>query len=135
MLDRRTALIWFLRLLGLMTVAALGAVFLPTAWMAAAHSWLGLGAFPESPLTDYLARSLSLFYALIGVLLLMMAGDVERFRPLIVYAGRGSIAAGAIMLWIDLHAGMPFWWTWHEGPAAALCGIVILWLVRDVAKH
>jgi len=134
MIDRNLALVWFLRLLGATTVLALPAVFLPGAWMAGIHEWLGLGAFPDAPMTDYLARSLSLFYALIGVLLLMLAGDVRRYRPLVVYAGRGSVAAGAIMLWIDLHAGLPYWWTWHEGPAAALCGALILWLVRAVPR-
>lgn len=132
MIDRRTALVWWLRILGGSTLLALPAVFLPTAQMAAIHEWLGLGPFPHAALTEYLARSLSLFYALIGALLILLAGDVRRYRPAIVYAGWGSVVAGAIMLYIDLYADMPFWWTWHEGPAAAGCGALILVLVRGV---
>src|SRR5262249_61889667 len=64
------ALALLLRLEGAVLLLALPFVFLPTAWMAAAHVWLGLGPFPDSPLTEYLTRSLSGLYALWGPLYL-----------------------------------------------------------------
>jgi hypothetical protein len=132
MIDRRLALVWLLRVFGGMTVLALPTVFLPVSWMAEIHAWLGLGTFPESTVTDYMARSLSLLYGLVGVLILLFASDVERYRPLIAYMGWGSTAAGIVLLGIGLHAGLPWWWTWHEGPSSTAFGLVILWLLRSV---
>ena len=52
---------------GVMSMA-LFAVFLRHDQMAAIHEWLGLGNFPEGIIVDYLARSLSAFYAIMGIL-------------------------------------------------------------------
>jgi hypothetical protein len=133
--GRQRALVWLLRIFGGMALFAFGAIFLPVSWMAAIHAWLGMGKYPESTVVDYLARSLSMFYGLIGVLLIVMASDVERFRPIIRYTGWGSVLAGALLLGIGLHAGLPHWWSWHEGPSSALFGLIIIWLLRSVPKH
>ena len=76
------------------------------------------------------ARSLSLFYALIGGLLVIISMDVERHRAIIRYMGWGSLIAGVLMTGIGLHAGIPTWWVIHEGPAAAGIGVAVLWLQR-----
>jgi hypothetical protein len=131
MSARRTALVWLLRTFGGMSVLAFGAIFLPVSWMAGIHAWLGMGEYPDSTVVDYLARSLAMFYGLIGVLLILMATDVERFRPIIHYTGWGSVIAGALLLGIGLHAGLPRWWSWHEGPTSALFGLTILYLLRS----
>ena len=60
-------LTWLLWILGVMMLTALFAVVMPTDWMAATHAWLGLGTFPEAPITEYMARSLSMMYGLHGV--------------------------------------------------------------------
>jgi hypothetical protein len=59
-------------------------VFMPMSWMAATHRWLGLGEMPAGPIVEYLARSQSAFYALVGVLCLVMASDLDRYRPLVL---------------------------------------------------
>ena len=135
MIDRRLCLVWLLRLFGGMAVLALAALFLPVGWMARIHGWLGLGVFPESGIVDYMARSLSMLYGLVGLLILCMASDVERYRPLLAYTGWASTVAGAILLGIGLHADLPWWWTYHEGPASAAFGILILWLLRSVPQR
>ena len=52
------ALVFLLRICGAIMLSAFATLFLPVDWMAATHRWLGLGEFPESPLVDYLARSI-----------------------------------------------------------------------------
>jgi hypothetical protein len=57
--------------------------------MAATHRWLGLGEMPTGPVVEYLARSLSAFYAVMGALCLVVAADLERYRPLVRFLGGG----------------------------------------------
>ena len=129
---KRTALIWLLRIMGAMAATALLAMLLPVEWMATTHAWLGLGEFPRDGIVSYLARSLSMFYGLIGLLILLLSTDVERFRPIIRYAGWGSIVAGVCLLGIGLEAELPRWWSWHEGPSSTAFGIAVLWLLKGV---
>jgi hypothetical protein len=82
-----TALVLLLRFVGVTALFALVAVFMPVSWMAATHRWLGLGETPTAPVVEYLARSLSAFYALLGALCLVMASDLERYRPLVRFLG------------------------------------------------
>ena len=131
MSTKQKVLVWLLRIFGASAALATVAVFLPTASMARIHAWLGLGVFPEAPIVDYLSRQLSLFYALVGGILLVAASDVERYRTLILYIGWASLVAGIAILGIDMHAGIPLWWTLHEGPAASVFGLALVWLVRS----
>ena len=127
-----TILIWILRIGGALTVLAFPTVLLPATWMAAVHEWLGLGVFPDQPITGYMARSLSVLYGLHGVLLLVISTDVRRYRTLVCWLAWLMVALGPAMLLIDLHSGMPSLWTWSEGPPVMVTGIVMLYLRRSV---
>lgn len=117
-------------------LTALFAVFLPVRWMAETHQWLGLGEFPESPIVDYLTRSASFLYAWHGGLLLFVSFHVRRFRPLFVYLGIATALGGIVLLGIDLHAGMPRYWTLWEGPPVFVIGILMIWLAGKIeADH
>ena len=70
------ALVILLRFVGVGALFALVAVFMPFSWMAATHRWLGLGEMPTGPVVEYLARSLSAFYAVMGALCLVVAADL-----------------------------------------------------------
>lgn len=129
------ALVVLLRISAIFLLTALFAVALPTDWMAATHRWLGLGELPRAPITEYLTRSLSLFYALFGGLLLLVSLDPRRFRPVIFYLGWTGVAFGVVMTLIDLAAPMPPSWTLSEGPGAVVLSAVILWLVQGVEKR
>ena len=117
-----------LRIGGITMLTAFFAIFLPVRWMAVTHEWLGLGEFPASPLVDYLTRSASLLYAWHGGLLLLISTDIRRFRPVLIYLGIVTALGGLILLGIDLHAGMPSYWTLGEGPPVALLGCLMVWL-------
>ena len=125
-------LVFLLRLGSVMLLSAFGAVFLPTAWMESTHAWLGLGEFPASPLVEYLTRSVAALYGVHGGLLLVLATDVRRFHGIVRYVAAMNIVLGVLLLGIDLHAGIPWWWTLVEGPPVAVIGVVLLYLLRFV---
>jgi len=126
----RRFLAWLLYGLGGMMSAAFLAVVMPTSAMAAVADWLGVGPLPRSPLTEYLTRSLSAMYGVLGVLHLYLARDVVRHLDVIVVIGWLTVLAGAIMTVVDFAAGMPPLWSWSEGPPTVLTGLAYLWLVR-----
>ncbi len=128
------ALTLLLRLTGVVLLTALLAVVMPTSWMDSIHAWLGLGELPRTPIVEYLTRSLSMMYALLGALLLYMAGDVRRYAPLIVFFAAISIGAGVVLLGIDVYAGLPLDWILSEGPGAMVLSVVILVLARRCAS-
>jgi len=119
-----------LRLSGGVMLLAFPAAWMPTAWMRAQHEWIGLGPFPASPLTEYLTRSISLLYAIHGGLLLLVSAAPRRHRAVIAYLAACDLLFGAAMLAIDLHAGMPLFWTLSEGPPISAMGLVYLLLLR-----
>jgi hypothetical protein len=106
------------------------AVLLPIDWMAATHPRLGLGAFPRTPIVDYLTRSIAALYGFHGVFVWMVARDPVRYRAFAWFAAVMNIIFGGMMLAIDLHAGMPPLWTAAEGPSIAAIGVVIAVLLR-----
>ncbi len=121
-------LTWLLRLnAGLLCTAAL-TIALPVDWMASTHRWLGLGQFPEAPITDYMARSLSALYAAHGVLLLFISLRPRRYWPLVPVIAVLHLVLGAVLTVIDLQAPMPWYWTAAEGPSITVYGAVIFWL-------
>jgi hypothetical protein len=132
--DRRRLLVALLRLGGAVTVTAFLAMLLPVEWMTSAHRWLGLGEFPQSAVVDYLARSVAALYGFHGVLLFIIARDPERFATIVRYVAFMNIALGVVLVAIDAHAGLPWWWTWGEGPPIVAFGIVILLLSRPGAR-
>jgi hypothetical protein len=122
------ALVLVLRFGAVLLTFAFAAVFLPTSWMAAVHSWLGMGEFPAAPLTDYLARSVSALYGFHGVLLFIVSGDPVRCERIVLYLGVANVVFGLMLFGIDLHAGLPIWWTAFEGPPVVGLGVLLLYL-------
>lgn len=120
------ALVILLRFVGVGALFALVAVFMPSSWMAATHSWLGLGEMPTGPVVEYLARSLSAFYAVMGALCLVVAADLERYRPLVRFLGVAFALMSMVLLGVDLAAGMPWWWSASEGPGGVVFGALLL---------
>lgn len=119
-----------LRGLGAADLLALAVVFLSDETIDAFNRLAGLDPLPESPLVSYLIRSTSVLYALHGALLLGMATDVVRYRPLIRLLGWLAILHGGLLFYIDFQADLPGWWRSVEGPAFALCGLAIVMLSR-----
>jgi hypothetical protein len=125
----------FLRIYGCVTGLAVVAVFMPRAWMAACHAWLGLGPFPEGPIVEYLARSLSAFYAMTGGLMWLASFGVRRHAGLIAYLGIAGVLFAPVLFAIDLHAGMPVFWTFWEGSVVLASSLAILVLLARVRRQ
>ena len=115
-----------LRVLGCLDMLAFAVVVMPTAWIAAAHQWSGLGEFPDAPIASYLARSASALYALHGAMVLYMSFDVRRYWSLIRLLASLALLHGVVLLGIDFAVGMPTWWLLLEGPAFAASGVLVL---------
>ena len=114
-----------LRIGGVTTTAAFLAVFLPVEWMARAHEALDLGPFPFWPIVEYLARSIALLYGFHGVLMLIIATDPVRYRALVTYLAIMDVTFGVAIAAIDIHAGLPWYWTLGESASIALLGLVL----------
>jgi len=122
--ERRLRIL--LRVVGTMNVLAIVAVFMPRAWMVWSHEMLGLGEFPKGAIAEYLARSTSLFYTLLGIVLWWLSLDVRRYGRIISVVGVATIACGVVLLSTDIRAGMPWWWTVGEGPFVVALGVAFL---------
>lgn len=129
-----SGLVWLLRGLGVVNVAAAGAVIAPRRWLAECHEWIGLGTFPSAPIAGYLARSTSLWFASFGVLLWFVSRDIERYSSLIVFLGWAMMVQGVVVLGIDCAEGLPLWWIAMEGPTCVMLGIGLLSLLRRHAN-
>ncbi|HYN10425.1 MAG TPA: hypothetical protein VES67_23760 [Vicinamibacterales bacterium] len=121
-----------LRIAGSVTAVAFLAILLPVDWMAATHRAIGLGEFPRAPVVDYLARSVAALYGFHGLLQLLVSTDIVRYRPIVWFIAALNVAFGLMILAIDLHAGMPWFWTLWEGPSLIAFGIVLALLLRSI---
>jgi hypothetical protein len=130
MLNKPRLLAALLRLEGAIEMLAFVAVVMPRGWMAATHRWLGMGELSAFPLLDYMIRSVSLLYGLHGVLLLLLATDVTRFRLLIIYTAASYLLAAVAFIAIDVGNSMPWWWSVSEVGSVFWLGLVLLWLLR-----
>lgn len=124
--DRR--LRWFLQVIGGVSLLAFAAAVMPQCWMVEITAALGLAAYPDSALTDYLARNLSLLYGFVGAALLVVAGDLDRYRPLVRYAWVGTLLFGVLQFVVDSMAGMPAWWVVGESGSTVIGGAILAWL-------
>jgi cell division protein FtsW (lipid II flippase) len=126
--DRNVLL--FLRVIGGVSLLAFLAAVMPTHWMIEAAEALGFEPFPDSPLTFYLARNLSLLYGFVGALLIIISLDLDRYRPLVWYAAVGTILFGVLQLVVDSMAELPAWWTLGESLSTFFGGVLLYWLQR-----
>jgi hypothetical protein len=129
--DRTMYLQLLLRAGGCLLVTAFSTILLPVEWMAATHEWLGMGEFPRRPVVDYLARSAAGLYGYHGILLFIVARDPQKYRTIVRYLAVMNITFGVMLMGIDLHAGLPAWWTLAEGPSLVILGILIHVLSRQ----
>lgn len=102
--------------------------------MAVTHEWLGVGRFPDGPIVEYMARSLSAFYAAYGGALWVIAGDLRRYAGVLTYMAVVAIVLGVAIPVVDIAIGMPLYWTLQEGAYALAFGAAILLLQRRVGR-
>ena len=135
MTPAEKTLVVVLRLSGLLAASAVFAAFLPLDWMATIHGRIGLGELPETPIVEYLTRSLSALYAFHGALVVFVSRDVRRFLPVVQCLAVLAVLFGAGMLALDILVGMPLFWVIGEGPMLIALGILLLWLAARVGSE
>ena len=85
--------VWILRAAGVVCTLAIVPMLMPTAWAQGAHAAIGLGNLPGEPIVEYLVRGMSAMCALYGGLLLLLAGDVHRYRRVLTYQAVAILTA------------------------------------------
>ena len=128
--TRERWLLIVVRVLGIFELFAIPFIFVPFAWMGEIHEHLGLGSIPEGRIVSYLARSLSGFYAINGVILLYISFDLKYYWSLLKLLVAIFITMGFTLTILDLSLGMPFSWTLSEGPVEILLGGLMWWLMK-----
>jgi hypothetical protein len=121
-----------LRVLGLICVAAIFGAVVPVSWLDAAHRAMKLGPFPTAPIAEYLARSVSYLCAFYGGLLLLLARDVERFAPVIVYQAVAILAGSAFGIFAGVRAGVPAFWVIADAIGCWVFLLPIYMLARKI---
>lgn len=111
---------------GAVTGVAIFPVFMPLDWMRHIHDTLALGPMPAGPIFEYLARSISALYAIHGGLCFVLATDVRRYRPVIIYVATVAVAFAGVILWIDYKVGLPRLWAATEAPTVLVLGGLLL---------
>ena len=129
-------LAWVLRAEGCVMLVATVAIFFPDSWMVAGHRLAGLaGEYPQAPITEYLARSLSMLYASVGFFVFVLSFDLVRYRRLVYFVGLGHLVVTALLVFIDVQAEMPLVWTLPEVLSPALVGVVVLALLSRIPPN
>ncbi len=114
---------------------AILAVFMPMEWMQASNSALGLEPMADTPLMQYLTRSLSLIYAAYGSLMWVTSSDLRRFSPVITYMAVAGIIISIFLFGIDRFAGLPLWWALGEAAVPLSMGGAVLFLQSRIRRQ
>jgi hypothetical protein len=125
---------FFLIAAGAVCVMGLGFLAVPLSWMDAIHRLAGLGAMPQGPVVEYLARSACVLYPMLGGVMILSGLKLRQYRTLVLYQGAVWLAFGVLVGAIDYAAGLPGYWTWGESIQTALMGAVILMLGRKIQR-
>src|SRR6476659_5889181 len=99
-MNRERLLVWLLRLAGAVEILAFIAVIMPRSWMEIANGWIGLGAMPDAPLLMFMIRQASYTYGVHGLSLWLIATDVKRFRPFVIFNGVAFLVAAPVFFLI-----------------------------------
>jgi hypothetical protein len=123
-----------LRYIGTASLLALVAVFMPYEWMDATHRALGMGKLPAEPVVGYLARTASLFYALLGGLLWLISFRPRDHLTVLRYLAVAFLFFGVTVLWVDWTEQLPAFWRLVEGPVVLVFGGLLLWLCGRLSR-
>jgi hypothetical protein len=127
-------LVLLLRVVGGLCLLALIPVWMPRGWIVAGHRWLGWGPFPDSPVAEYLARSVSALSGFYGGLLVVLSTDVRRYAPVIRYQAAAIMLLSASGAVVGSWAGMPLWFVGGDAVACWTYCLAMLLLVRRVGR-
>ena len=130
-MSRKLVLVaWILRVVGILAMLAIVAAFMPLSWMASVHESIGLGKMPDGPIVEYLARSLTAIYALLGCWIFYSSGRVSAQLGFVRLFGALFAVFGVVLWWVGFKSGLPIAWVLLEGPPSILLGLWIVYCCR-----
>jgi len=88
---------WLLRVIGASASLAVAAVVMPHSWLVFCVERVKPGT-PVRLLVPYLARLVSAYYVLLGLLMMFLACDVRRYEHVIRLVAIWCILAGIVLL-------------------------------------
>ncbi len=115
-----------LRLIAAASFIALPAIIAPRLTVEKFSLLLGLGKPPHLPLLIYMTAGASCVLVAQAILLWLMARDVVRYRPLIIFCGWAYLAFAPLFLWIDTNAGMPPFQAAADSLSCLIAGAALL---------
>lgn len=123
----------FVRAIAVVQLLTLGVCFVPESALASFLAWAGQGPVPHLPFLYYVVRGASYCQAAFGVWLWIIAGDVVRYRPLVLATGGIYLVAAPVFAVIHFVTGMPRWWAIMDVGSCffAGAGLLILCLRRS----
>ena len=128
-------LVWILRAAGVVCTLAIVPMLMPTAWAQGAHAANGLGNLPGEPIVEYLVRGMSAMCALYGGLLLLLAGDVHRYRRVITYQAVAILTAATCATILMYHLPILGNYILLEVISCWLYCLPTLWLQTRLTKE
>ncbi len=126
-------LVWFIRFTAVMFLCAAPAVVMPTEWKRAIAEFSGV-TLPDSPLVEYLTRSMSALYATMGASYWFMSCDIRRYLPLLRFSVPVMAAFDVTIIILDLMIPMPASWIAGEAFSIILWTLALWWLVRRASS-
>lgn len=118
--------VWIIRVVAAVSLVTLPAVFAPRLAVEKLSWFLGFGEPPDAPLLFYLAGGGSFVYIALSALLWRLSYDVPRYRPAIVLIAVACLIGVPIFGWMNIHAGMPWWWAAMDMSGCLVGGYALL---------
>jgi len=115
---------------GVVDMFALPAAAMPFAWMQWINTNFGHGDLPDVPVVEYLARHVSLWYAVHAATFLFLATDVPRYRPVIRFLAWLGLAFCTCLLLVNLASDLPLWWAVGEPIGGSIESVALFALLR-----
>ena len=86
----------------------------------------------DAPLVQYMTRSMSLLYAVMGASYWFMSCDVQRYLPLLRFTIPCTLAFDVAVIALDVWIPMPITWIVGESIVIVAWTVALWWLVRRV---
>jgi hypothetical protein len=120
----------FLRFVAILQLLTTFVALVPEKLLADFHACVRFGPLPHLPLFLYIVRGAAYCQGAIGVLLWIIAGDVVRYRPLVIAAGWIYLLAGPAFYVIHVQSAMPMWWMIMDTVSCLFFGAAVLFSAR-----
>jgi len=119
---------------GLACVLSVVGLLLPMSGLEAMAGWFGDQPLSSRPVFEYGLRVMCATYVVIGVFLIILARDPQRYGPMVPFTGIAALALGVCCGVTGLLVGLPLAWFAGDALACILVGILVLAFWRRAAK-